>query len=148
MNASTGTSCRPLRSHPSCWRQYVVRGGKVSYLRSQAASVGIMQNQRVWRGYDMERVRWDMAYNIRAPARRFCCATSRTTRFHSPSGPATRSTSRARRTPSITAARARSAASPSRRRIREARVDERLWTLYRAIAAGGDVDLASCSVRL
>ena len=54
----------------SCWRQYVVRGGKVSYLRSQAASVGIMQiNQRVWRGfYDMERVRWDTAYNIRAGA--------------------------------------------------------------------------------
>src|SRR5687767_6775097 len=52
----------------SCWRQYVVRGGKVTYLRSQSSSVGIMQiNQRVWRGfYDIERLRWDTAYNVRA----------------------------------------------------------------------------------
>ena len=43
----------------SCWRQYVVRGGKVSYLRSGAGSVGIMQiNQVVWRGfYEIERLR-------------------------------------------------------------------------------------------
>jgi hypothetical protein len=54
----------------SCWRQYVVRGGKVTYLRSAAASVGIMQiNQRVWRGfYDVEKLRWDTAYNVRAGA--------------------------------------------------------------------------------
>ena len=47
----------------SCWRQYVVRGGKVSYLRSQSGSVGIMQiNQVVWRGfYDVQRLRWDTA---------------------------------------------------------------------------------------
>jgi hypothetical protein len=52
----------------SCWRQYVVRGGKLTFLRSQSSSVGIMQiNQRVWRGfYDLERLRWDTGYNIRA----------------------------------------------------------------------------------
>jgi len=32
----------------SCWHQYVLRAGKVGYLRSAAGSVGIMQiNQRV-----------------------------------------------------------------------------------------------------
>jgi hypothetical protein len=29
----------------------------------------------------------------------------------------------------------------------EARVDEKLWTLYQGIAAGGQVDLASCGVK-
>src|SRR3954470_5919303 len=52
----------------SCWHQYVVRGGKVTYLRSASHSVGIMQvNQKVWRGfYEVERLRWDTAYNVRA----------------------------------------------------------------------------------
>ena len=68
MTGSTGTSCPTTALIESCWRQYVVRGGKVTYLRSQSSSVGIMQiNQRVWRGfYDIERLRWDTAYNIRA----------------------------------------------------------------------------------
>ena len=30
---------------------------------------------------------------------------------------------------------------------REARVDEKLWTLYQGIAAGGHADLKSCGVR-
>jgi hypothetical protein len=55
----------------SCWHQYVVRHGKVTYLRSASRSVGIMQiNQRVWRGfYDVERLRWSTAYNVRAARR-------------------------------------------------------------------------------
>src|SRR5678815_724664 len=54
----------------SCWRQYVTRAGKVSYLRSQSGSIGIMQiNQVVWRGfYEVQRLRWDTAYNVRAGA--------------------------------------------------------------------------------
>ena len=54
----------------SCWRQYAMRGGKVSYLRSGSGSIGIMQiNQIVWRGfYQLERLRWDTAYNARAGA--------------------------------------------------------------------------------
>jgi len=54
----------------SCWRQYVTRSGKVSYLRSQSGSIGIMQvNQVVWRGfYEIQRLRWDTSYNVRAGA--------------------------------------------------------------------------------
>jgi hypothetical protein len=133
----------------SCWRQYVVRGGKVSYLRSQAASVGIMQiNQRVWRGfYDMERVRWDTAYNIRAGAQillRYLkdYAVPFAERTGDPEHVARAAYAVYNGGPRAVGRFTKSPPHP-----REARVDERLWTLYRAIAAGGDVDLASCSVR-
>ena len=48
---------------------------------------------------------------------------------------------RAPRTPSITPARAPSAASTRAADPREQRVDEQLWTLYQGIAAGGQSDL-------
>jgi hypothetical protein len=133
----------------SCWRQYVVRGGKVSYLRSQAASVGIMQiNQRVWRGfYDMERVRWDTAYNIRAGAQillRYLkdYAVPFAERTGDPEHVARAAYAVYNGGPRAVGRFTKSPPHP-----REARVDERLWTLYGGIAAGGDVDLASCSVK-
>ena len=133
----------------SCWRQYVVRGGKVSYLRSQAASVGIMQiNQRVWRGfYDMERVRWDAAYNIRAGAQILLrYLKDYAIPFAERTGEPEHVT-RAAYAVYNAGPRAVGRFTKSPPHPREARVDDRLWTLYRGIAAGGDVDLASCSVR-
>lgn len=53
----------------SCFRQFVVDGGKLTYLLSyNNSSVGLMQiNERVWRGiYNLERLRWDIAYNAAA----------------------------------------------------------------------------------
>lgn len=52
----------------SCWRQFYVKGGRVTYLRSPQASVGMLQvNERVWRGfYEVEKLRWDVAYNVEA----------------------------------------------------------------------------------
>jgi len=53
----------------SCFRQFVVRDQKLTYLLSyNKSSVGIMQvNERVWRGiYDQQRLRWDIAYNVKA----------------------------------------------------------------------------------
>jgi len=50
----------------SCFRQFVIRTGKITYLRSyNGTSVGLMQiNERVWRGiYDRQRLRWDIRYN-------------------------------------------------------------------------------------
>lgn len=50
----------------SCFRQFVVRKNKLTYLLSyNNSSVGIMQiNERVWRGvYDRNRLRWDIRYN-------------------------------------------------------------------------------------
>lgn len=54
----------------SCWRQFHVKDGKVTYLRSSQASVGMLQlNERVWRGfYETEKLRWNIAYNVEAGA--------------------------------------------------------------------------------
>jgi hypothetical protein len=53
----------------SCFRQFVVKKGTITYLRSyNGTSVGIMQiNERVWRGlYAENRLRWDIRYNVMA----------------------------------------------------------------------------------
>jgi hypothetical protein len=133
----------------SCWRQYVARGGKVSYLRSQSGSVGIMQiNQRVWRGfYDIERVRWDTAYNIRAGAQillRYLkdYAIPFAERAGEPDYVARAAYAVYNAGPRAVGRFTKSPPHP-----REARVDETLRKLYQAIAAGGDVDLARCGVK-
>ena len=53
----------------SCFRQFTVKAGKMTYLRSwNNTSVGLMQiNERVWRGlYRIDALRWDPRYNIQA----------------------------------------------------------------------------------
>lgn len=53
----------------SCFRQFTVKGGKITYLRSyNGTSVGIMQiNERVWRGiYEEKHLQWDIRYNAEA----------------------------------------------------------------------------------
>jgi len=50
----------------SCFRQFVVKKKKLTYLLSyNGSSVGVMQvNERIWRGlYDRDRLRWDINYN-------------------------------------------------------------------------------------
>jgi hypothetical protein len=133
----------------SCWRQYVVRGGKVSYLRSHSGSVGIMQiNQRVWRGfYDIDRVRWDTSYNIRAGAQ---ILTRYLKDYAIPYAERTGKidhVARAAYAVYNAGPRAVGRFTKSPPHPREARVDEKLWSLYQAIAAGGQVDLASCGVK-
>lgn len=132
----------------SCWRQYVVRNGKVTYLRSQSSSVGVMQiNQRVWRGfYDIERVRWDTAYNIRAGAQilmRYMkdYAIPYAERTGKPGDVARSAYAVYNAGPRAVGRFAKSPPHP-----REARVDQKLWTLYQGIAGGGQVDLTTCGV--
>ncbi len=51
----------------SCFRQFVVDKGKLTFLRSWSnTSVGLMQvNERVWRGfYRVDGLRWDPRYNV------------------------------------------------------------------------------------
>jgi hypothetical protein len=53
----------------SCFRQFVVKNRKLTFIRSyNNSSVGMMQvNERVWRGiYDLQHLRWDVDYNVRA----------------------------------------------------------------------------------
>jgi hypothetical protein len=52
----------------SCWRQYVLRRGRVQTLRSSAGALGLMQvNPRVWRGfYDVDGLNRSIGYNAHA----------------------------------------------------------------------------------
>jgi hypothetical protein len=134
----------------SCWRQYVVRGGKVTYLRSAAASVGIMQiNQRVWRGfYDVEKLRWDTAYNVRAGAQ----ILMRYVKDYAI--PYAEKTGELDHVPRAAYAvynagpRAVGRFNKADPHPREKRVDDHLWTLYQGIASGGRADLRTCGVEL
>jgi Transglycosylase SLT domain len=133
----------------SCWRQYVVRASKVSYLRSPAGSVGIMQiNQHVWRGfYSIERLRWDTAYNIRAGAQILLRYVKDYAAPYAERQGDARQAARAAYAVYNAGPRAVGRFAKAARHPREARVDDRLWTLYQGIAAGGEVDLASCAVK-
>lgn len=132
----------------SCWRQYVMKGGKARYLRSHSGSIGIMQiNQVVWRGfYDLQRLRWDTAYNIRAGAQ----IVMRYTRDYAI--PYAQKSGDPNHVPRATYAvynagpRAVGRFAKNPPHPREQRVDEHLWKLYQGIAAGAQADLRTCDV--
>lgn len=132
----------------SCWRQYVLRDGKVSFLRSSASSVGIMQiNQRVWRGfYDVERLRWNTAYNTRAGAQILMRYLKDYAIPYAERSGDLDHVPRAAYAVYNGGPRAAGRFNKARRHPREARVDDRLWKLYQGIAAGGRADLRSCDV--
>jgi hypothetical protein len=52
----------------SCWRQFIVRHEKITYLESSTGDIGLMQiNKYVWRGlYSLNRLKWDIVYNAGA----------------------------------------------------------------------------------
>jgi len=132
----------------SCWRQYVMRAGKASYLRSQSGSIGIMQiNQVVWRGfYDVQRLRWDTAYNARAGAQilmRYMkdYAVPYASKSGEPSHAPRATYAVYNAGPRAVGRFAKNPPHP-----REQRVDEHLWKLYQGIAAGGQADLRTCGV--
>ena len=132
----------------SCWRQYVVRGGKVSYLRSGSGSIGIMQiNQIVWRGfYQLERLRWDTAYNARAGAQILMRYVKDYAIPYAEKSGDPNHVPRAAYAVYNAGPRAVGRFDKAKKHPREERVDERLWTLYQGIAAGGQADLRSCDV--
>jgi hypothetical protein len=132
----------------SCWRQYVVRNGKATYLRSASRSVGMMQvNQRVWRGfYDVQRLRWDTAYNVRAGAQILMRYLKDYAIPYARRGGSPELAPRAVYAVYNAGPRAVGRFDKETPHPREKRVDERFWSLYRAIAAGASADLRSCSV--
>ena len=132
----------------SCWRQYVVRGGKVSYLRSGAGSVGIMQiNQVVWRGfYEIERLRWETAYNARAGAQIVLRYMKDYAIPYAERSGDSNHIPRATYAVYNAGPRAVGRFNKSPPHPREQRVDQRLWTIYQGIASGGQADLRACGV--
>lgn len=132
----------------SCWRQYVHRGGKVSYLRSSASSVGIMQiNERVWRGfYDIQKLRWDTAYNVHAGTRILMRYVKDYAIPYAARSGDMDYVARAAYAVYNAGPRAVGRFAKAKRHPREARVDDRLWTLFDGIASGGRADLRTCGV--
>ncbi len=132
----------------SCWRQFVREGGKVTFLKSSAGSIGMMQiNQFVWRGfYKMERLKWDVPYNVQAGAEillRYLKVNAI---------PLAEKTGEPDHIPRATYCVYNAGPKAVRRFLdrkgsaRARAVDERLWKLYQGIAAGGTVDLKQCAV--
>lgn len=132
----------------SCWRQYVIRAGKIAYLRSAANSVGIMQvNQRVWRGfYDVQRLRWSTAYNIRAGAQILLRYLKDYAIPYAEQRGEPNDAPRAVYAVYNGGPRAVGRFHKPHPHPREKRVDDRFWALYQGIAAGGRPDLQSCAV--
>jgi hypothetical protein len=133
----------------SCWRQYVVRAGKVTYLRSQSRSVGIMQvNQHVWRGfYDVEKLRWNTAYNVRAGTQilqRYVkdYAIPYAQKSGRPGDVPRAAYAVYNAGPRAVGRFARNPPHP-----REKRVDDKLLGLFKGVASGADVDLENCAVK-
>src|SRR5262245_20649791 len=134
----------------SCWRQYERRGDAVSYVRSGSGSVGIMQiNQHVWRGfYDVQRLRWDTAYNVRAGSQILMRYMKDYAIPYAERSGDVSHTPRAAYAVYNAGPRAVGRFAKVPPHPREARVDERLRSLFEGIEAGGQVDLRSCEVTL
>jgi hypothetical protein len=132
----------------SCWRQYAMRGGKPTYVRSGSGSVGIMQiNQRVWRGfYDVERLRWNTAYNARAGAQILMRYLKDYAIPYAKKSGDIDDVPRAAYAVYNAGPRAVGRFHKNPPHPREARVDRRLWNLYQGMASGEEVDLRNCDV--
>jgi len=132
----------------SCWRQYVVRAGKVVYLRSGVGSVGIMQiNQVVWRGfYDIQRLRWETAYNARAGAQILMRYVKDYAIPYAKRSGDPDDIPRAAYAVYNAGPRAVGRFDKSPPHPREQRVDRKLWTLYEGISSGKKADLSTCGV--
>ena len=132
----------------SCWRQYELRAGEVRYVRSASSSVGIMQiNERVWRGfYDIHRLRWDTAYNARAGAQILMRYVKDYAIPYAERSGDLNHVALAAYAVYNAGPRAVGRFNKVPRHPREERVDERLWTLFKGIATGGQADLRTCAV--
>ncbi len=131
----------------SCWRQYQPGKDGLTWLRSPAGAVGLMQiNPRVWRGFfDIERLKTDVDYNILAGTRillRYFMTDARKVAKRT-----------GKQEDAIRAAYAAYNAGPKgadrflRDTNAEARaVDARLWKAYGGMRDGGVVNLMRCVV--
>jgi soluble lytic murein transglycosylase-like protein len=129
----------------SCWRQFVVKGGRVWYLESKSGDIGLMQvNKYVWRGlYSLPRLRWDIVYNASAGCEILMHLLQGAGRHVHTSDPAqlARATYAAYNGGPGAYTRWREAHEP--RMLRE--IDEAFWAKYRAVASGQPFDIIKCA---
>ncbi|HLY37690.1 MAG TPA: transglycosylase SLT domain-containing protein [Candidatus Binatia bacterium] len=131
----------------SCWRQFVQRNGRVTYLLSSTGDVGIMQvNRRVWRGFfDVRKLEWDVGYNAGAGAEILAQLFTRYGIREANERPenAARATYAAYNGGPDAYRRYRGARVPLKLRA----IDVAFWEKYQAIAAGQGLDFVLCVER-
>jgi len=131
----------------SCWRQFVRRGGKVTYLLSPTGDVGLMQvNRRVWRGFfDLRKLQWDIAYNGGVGAEILAQLLMRYGLKEADErlGNAARATYAAYNGGPSAYRRYRLARVPRAQRA----IDRAFWEKYQAMAAGQALDFVLCAER-
>lgn len=132
----------------SCWRQFVRSGDSVTHIRSPSGSIGLMQiNPQVWRGiFDVERLKRDAGYNAYAGTR----ILLRYLRLHArPIAERTgvpEDLARASYAAYNAGPRAAGRILRPERAARIRQIDDKFWTIYRNLEAGGSVDLRACTV--
>lgn len=128
----------------SCWRQFVRKGGHVTYLASRTGDVGMMQiNVRVWRGFfNPQKLRWNAAYNAGAGTEilwhlltRYGVREARERLDNAP-----RATFAAYNGGPSRYRRYRLATTPPHIRV----IDRAFWEKYQAVAAGDAEDRVLC----
>jgi len=129
----------------SCWRQFVLTGGRVRYLESSTHDVGLMQvNRYVWRGfYDIRHLEWDIAYNAGAGSQilaRLMIRAAGKARRASDSNALARSAYAAYNGGPNALDRWRRDDEPHDQRL----IDESFWQKYRALGEGRSVNILKC----
>ncbi len=131
----------------SCWRQFVERDGKVTYLLSTTGDIGLMQvNRRVWRGFfDLGKLEWDIGYNAGAGAEILAHLLSRYGMREANVRPenAARATYAAYNGGPEAYRRYRLARAPRAQRA----ADRAFWDKYQAMASGQALDFVLCIER-
>lgn len=154
-DAALETRHQPLFRHlvratalkESCWRQFVRKGNKITYLLSSAGSIGLMQiNRYVWRGfYNLEQVKWNVAYNAEAGAEILLHYLLRYAAGEEKTG-STDNVARATYAVYNAGPGAVGRYRGKRGSRREQDIHRRFWEMYQGFAADGEADLFRCTV--
>jgi hypothetical protein len=132
----------------SCWRQFVVRRSRITYLESSTGDIGLMQvNKYVWRGmYNLNRLKWDIVYNAGAGSE-ILLRTMRGAARHDPAELAkpadlARSAYAAYNGGPGAYGRWRERHEPALAR----QIDKGFWLKYRAMSEGQTFDIVRCAI--
>ncbi len=128
----------------SCWRQFVIAGGRIRYLESSSHDIGLMQvNRYVWRGfYDIRHIEWDIAYNAGAGSQILARLMARAAAAHAARGEAlARSVYAGYNGGPGALNRWRSAKEPKSLRL----IDQAFWQKFDALRQGQTLNILKCA---
>jgi Transglycosylase SLT domain len=153
LEAQYGSTTRRLvRSaawQESCWRQFVRKGKRVTYLESSSHDLGLMQvNKYVWRGfYSIPQLEWDIAYNAGAGAQILLRRLRDCARSAAGQGEAVSSDELVRSAYSAynggpgSCNRWNNVGEPSEKAV----IDVSFWLKYQALEQGDSIDILKCA---